>query len=190
MPWLKGGPPGIKPFRAVCLRVRSLEEPHCLRRIADKDVLGLKVVVKHHLMGFATKAGFLVTAEGRVRLTVSRIGLPLSIVSISARKSRFSWSRSAMRLRISERSATEVRPQLWRAACAASSASSMSGAVDLATSQTGFDVIGVDVRKVAAFHGRNPFPADEVVVLLLHGQFLIKFGQRFMNHWICPPPYC
>src|SRR3546814_13432229 len=73
---------------------------------------------------------------------VSRIGLPLSQVSAGASLPRFTSMRSAIRLRISERSAGEVRPQAYLAACAASSASSISSASDRANWQTGLPVIG------------------------------------------------
>jgi len=57
-------------------------------------------------------------------------------------RSRFSSIRSAMRLRMRARSAGAVRPQASLAACAASSALSMSAASERATSQTTLPVIG------------------------------------------------
>ena len=61
-------------------------------------------------------------ASGMSAAVVSRIGLPLSQVSASASRSRFSSIRSAMRLRISGALGDAVRPQASFAACAASSA--------------------------------------------------------------------
>src|SRR5215471_9171340 len=45
----------------------GLEEAEGLRRVADQEILGLLVVVQHHLVGLAADAGLLVAAEGRVR---------------------------------------------------------------------------------------------------------------------------
>jgi hypothetical protein len=89
---------------------------------------------------------------------VSRIGLPLSIVSITASASRFSSSRSAMRLRMIARSVTEVRPHGRRALCAASSASSTSSAVLRATSHSGWPVMGVMFVKYCPRTGATARP--------------------------------
>src|SRR5215470_16936380 len=43
------------------------EEPELARRVADQQVLGLLVVLEHHLVILAADAGLLVAAEGGVR---------------------------------------------------------------------------------------------------------------------------
>src|SRR5262249_33513550 len=43
------------------------EEAKLLRAVADQQILGLLIVVEHHLMGLATDARLLVAAERRVR---------------------------------------------------------------------------------------------------------------------------
>src|SRR5215470_9012830 len=43
------------------------EEAEFARRVADQQVLGLLVVLEHHLVVLAADAGLLVAAEGRVR---------------------------------------------------------------------------------------------------------------------------
>jgi hypothetical protein len=43
------------------------KEAECLRAIADHEVLGLLIVVEHHLVIFAANAGLLVAAERRMR---------------------------------------------------------------------------------------------------------------------------
>src|SRR5271156_6783327 len=48
-----------------------LEEPERLGAVADQHVLGVLIVIEHHLVVFAADAGLLVTAEGGVR----RIGV-------------------------------------------------------------------------------------------------------------------
>ncbi len=89
---------------------------------------------------------------------VSRIGLPLSIVSMNASVSRFASSLSAMRLRMSARSAGEEMFHFAAAACAASSASSTSSFVDRATSQSGLPVIGVGLEKYCPLTGATYLP--------------------------------
>ena len=81
-------------------------------------------------------------ASGMSACVVSRIGLPLSQVSASAMRSRFSSIRSAILFRMRARSPAEVRPQASLAACAASSAFSTSCASERATSQMTRPVIG------------------------------------------------
>ena len=80
-------------------------------------------------------------------LTVSRIGLPLSHVSATARASRFASMRSAIFSRMFERSVTVVLPHASAALCAASSASSTSAALPRATSQNTCPVTGVTFSK-------------------------------------------
>ena len=75
------------------------------------------------------------------------------MVSITASVSRFSSSRSAMRLRTSARSAGELRLHFAAAACAASSASSTSALPERATSQSGLPVIGVTLVKYCPLAG-------------------------------------
>src|SRR3569623_573194 len=50
----------------AALLTRS-EEAKLLRAVADQEVLGLLIVIKHHLMGLAPNARLLVAAECRVR---------------------------------------------------------------------------------------------------------------------------
>src|SRR5215217_6122108 len=58
-------PPGtFSPDRG---RRKRSEEPERLRAVAHQHVLGLLVMVEHHLVGFAPDARLLVTAEGGVR---------------------------------------------------------------------------------------------------------------------------
>ena len=96
----------------------------------------------------------------------SRTALPLSQVSATAIFSRFSSMRSAMRSRISERSATEVLPQAGAAAWAASRARSMSSAVDRATTEH-LAVDGRRIFEVLALDRRYPLAADPVLVAAL-----------------------
>ena len=79
--------------------------------------------------------------------------------------SRLASIRSAILFRMigTARSAL-VLPQASLAACAASRASSMSSAVERATSQNGLPVTGRDVLEVLPLHRRHPLAADEVVV--------------------------
>ena len=65
-------------------------------------------------------------------LIVSRIGLPLSMVSAVANNSRLASKRSAILSNILARSCTDVLPHLSAAACAASKASSTSAAPERA----------------------------------------------------------
>src|SRR5205807_8256943 len=44
----------------------SSEEAELLRAVADQHVLGLLIVVEHHLVGFASHARLLVAAERRM----------------------------------------------------------------------------------------------------------------------------
>src|SRR5271166_5401539 len=56
-------------------RVSGSEEAERLRRVADEEVLGLLIVVKHHLVGLAPDAGLLVAAERRMgRVGVIAVG--------------------------------------------------------------------------------------------------------------------
>ena len=78
---------------------------------------------------------------------VSRIGFPLSHVSATAIASRFSSMRSAILFRMIARAVADVLPQAGAAACAASSALSISAAFPRATSQNTFPVTGVTFSK-------------------------------------------
>ena len=49
------------------MRRQGLEEPELVRVVADQQVLGLLVVVEHHLVVLPADAGGLVAAEGRAR---------------------------------------------------------------------------------------------------------------------------
>ena len=77
--------------------------------------------------------------------------------------------RSAILFRMTARSAAEVLPQAGAAACAASSASSMSSAVPRATSQNVSPVTGEGFSKYWPLTGGDPLAADEVVVAGLEG---------------------
>src|SRR5450759_5340102 len=93
---------------------------------------------------------------------VSRIGLPLSIVSMKASVSRLASRRSAILLRRLARYAGEVLFQLMAAAWAASSARSTSSLVDRATSQSGWPVIGVGLTKYFPRTGGVYLPAIQL----------------------------
>ncbi len=89
---------------------------------------------------------------------VSRIGLPLSIVSARAIFSRFCSIASAILLRIFALSVGLVLPQASFAACAASRAKLTSASDDLATSQNGLPVKGVIFSKYFPSTGFTHFP--------------------------------
>jgi hypothetical protein len=79
--------------------------------------------------------------------------------------------RSAMRLRMAERSVEEMLAQASLAAWAASRASSTSSAEDLANSARCAPLMGAVVGEVLAFEGGDEFAADEVVVAGAHAIF-------------------
>src|SRR6218665_1060770 len=89
---------------------------------------------------------------------VSRIGLPLSQVSTAASFSKLASMRSAILLRILERSVTEVRPHASLAACAASNANSVSSAPERAPSQQPLPVAGVMFSKYCPLPGGTHLP--------------------------------
>ncbi|MNN72274.1 hypothetical protein D3C81_1882950 [compost metagenome] len=91
-------------------------------------------------------------------LRVSRIGLPLSQVSVMASSSRFCSIRSAILSRTLERSCTEVRPQASAAAWAASRAFSMSSAVERGNSAIGWPFTGEVLVKYSPFTGGTNSP--------------------------------
>jgi len=97
-------------------------------------------------------------ASGMSAAIVSRIGLPLSMVSTEASTCRFSCMRSAILFRISARFAGAVAPQASFALCAASSASSMSPAWERATWQIGLPVIGLILSKYLPSTGGTHLP--------------------------------
>ncbi len=76
------------------------------------------------------------------------------MVSISAIASRFCSSRSAILFKMLARSVYEVLPQAGAAAWAASSARSTSSALERATSQSVWPVMGVGLVKYWPFTGR------------------------------------
>jgi hypothetical protein len=90
--------------------------------------------------------------------SVSRMALPLSQVSATARSSRFSIIRSAIWFRIRARCAGEVLPQAGAAWWAASRASSMSSSVPLAASVNCLPVIGETFSKYLPLVGGTHFP--------------------------------
>ena len=48
------------------MRSADLEEPKLVGVVADQHVLGLLIVVQHHLVRLAPDAGLLVAAKGRM----------------------------------------------------------------------------------------------------------------------------
>src|ERR1700758_2967498 len=106
---------------------------------------------------------------------VSRSGLPLSQVSALASSSRFCSMRSAILLRMLERSVGEVLPQAVLAAWAASSARSMSSAVDRR-----------DVLEILALGRRPPLAADVVAVALLEVDGVAKAAGFEHVHVVSP----
>ena len=113
------------------------------------------------------------------------------------RASRGSASmRSAILLRMSARSASDVRPQAGAAAWAASSAASMSSAVPRATSQNGLAVDRRDVLEVAALLRVDPVAADEVAVAVEDGDERVRPTRAVRRRswlisqhpWWCPLP--
>ena len=109
---------------------------------------------------------------------VSRIGLPLSIVSMKARVSRLASIRSAIRFRMLARYAGDVPFQLIAAACAASRALSTSSWVERATSHSGWPVIGVGLTKYCPRAGGDVLPGDPVVVAGADGDGRLEAGSR------------
>jgi hypothetical protein len=89
---------------------------------------------------------------------VSRQALPFSQASAMATASRFCSIRSAILLRMFARSAIAVLPQAGAAACAASSAFSMSSAVPRATSVKVSPVTGVGFSKYCPLAGATYSP--------------------------------
>src|SRR5882757_5065877 len=57
---------GVSSTRGVGSTAAALEEAELLRGVADQQVLGLLVVVQHHLVVLAADTGLLVAAERRV----------------------------------------------------------------------------------------------------------------------------
>ena len=90
--------------------------------------------------------------------SASRIGLPLSQVSATASAAVCSSIRSAILLRTAARSAGAVLPHAGAAACAASSALSISASSDRATSQNTWPVTGVGFSKYRPLAGATHLP--------------------------------
>jgi hypothetical protein len=90
--------------------------------------------------------------------SVSRQALPFSQASAIAIDSRLASTRSAILLRMLARSAADVLPQAGAAACAASSAFSMSSAVPRATSVKVSPVTGVGFSKYWPLAGATYSP--------------------------------
>ena len=78
-------------------------------------------------------------------------------------------------------------PRRSCALCAASSASSMSSAVERAISQTGWPVIGVGLAKYWPCHRGDPFAADEIVVARLDNLPAFQLIHSYMLHGVTPP---
>ena len=125
-------------------------------------------------------------ASGRSAAVVSRIGLPLSSVSTIASIAACSSMRSAILFRTRARSAGDVLAQPALAACAASSAFSMSSAFERATSHNGRPVTGVGFDEVLAAHRRHPLAADKIIVLRPNDDALLQFLERLMDHGTPP----
>ncbi len=89
---------------------------------------------------------------------VSRTGLPLSQVSATESFSRFASMTSAIFSRMLLRSVVDVLPQAGAAAWAASSASSMSSAVERAMSTNGLPLTGETFSKYCPFTGATRLP--------------------------------
>jgi len=100
-------------------------------------------------------------------LMVSRIGLPLSIVSAVASSSRLASRRSAIFNSRLERCAGGVFAQLSAAACAASNASSTSSAPERAAWVYGLPVIGVITSKYSPLTGATHLPPIKLSYLAL-----------------------
>src|SRR5690349_9634139 len=61
-------PPGLRP-------PPQSEEAELLRAVTDQEILGLLIVIQHHLVGLATDARLLVAAErGMCRIGVIAVG--------------------------------------------------------------------------------------------------------------------
>ena len=89
---------------------------------------------------------------------VSRTGLPFSHVSATAISSRCCSIRSAMRFRITERSAGLVLPQAAKAFQATSTARSMSSTVPRPTSVNGLPLTGLMFSKYWPLAGSTNSP--------------------------------
>ena len=90
--------------------------------------------------------------------SVSRIGLPFSQLSAIASGSRLSSITSATLFRIRERSVVDVLPQSSFVACAASSASFMSSAVERGTAVRVSPVAGVTFVEYSPAVGATQWP--------------------------------
>ena len=97
-------------------------------------------------------------ASGISAAKVSRIGLPFSHVSATANNSIFCSRRSAIFNNRLERSVGEAAFHLVLAAWAASSASSMSSGLDLATLAKGLPLTGEILSKYSPLTGATHWP--------------------------------
>lgn len=104
-------------------------------------------------------------ASARSAFIVSRVGFPLSIVSMTM-ASRCCSRRSAILLRMIARAAVDIRPHAGVAACAASSASSTSSALERDVAQVLPDNRGW-IREVATLHQCAILITDPIVVARL-----------------------
>ena len=102
-------------------------------------------------------------------------------------RSRFSSMRSAILFRIvGALGGRGLAPRVLARACAASSACSMSSAVERAISQTGSPVIGVMLSKYWPFDRRHPLAADEIVVARAQRHPRIQSLDDLMKHTVLP----
>ena len=92
-------------------------------------------------------------ARGMSAASVSRTGLPLSHVSLTASISRFASMASAIPFRALALSVRDVSPHSALLAWAASSASSTSSGVERATSQNGWPVAGARLTMYSPLTG-------------------------------------
>ena len=106
-------------------------------------------------------------ANGISAFNVSRIGLPLSMVSAVANNSRLASRRSAILSIKLARSPGAVFAHLSAAACAASNANSMSSALERAALVYGLPVIGVITSKYSPLTGATHLPPIKLSYLAL-----------------------
>ena len=100
---------------------------------------------------------------------------------------RFSSIRSAILFKIFERSETEVLPQASFAACAASSASSISSAVERATCVNTFTCYWCNIIKVLTFYWWCPFAVNIIFILSLKVTYRTFCIWKCINHSEIPP---
>ena len=127
--------------------------------------------------------------SGTSAAVVSRIGLPLSIVSASASRLSLPSSRSAILFRSLARCAGAVLPQAL--------ARRMRGV------EREFDILRrrarhlaerlagdrADIVEILAFDRRDPFAADEIVIAFAERDLLLQFLKALREHISTSLPY-